>query len=114
MANTVYFTAHKHLTPTDDYGSACTEGYMLAARFAEYLKANPGRAGDNALGQIVDHLTQKDLGEGGTGYLVGFFSEIEGMILRGARTCEPMATALAHDAELKACIERGLREERKV
>lgn len=111
MAQAVYFTAHKRLTATDDYGQACSEGYMLAARFSEYLRDNPGRAGDNTLGRIFSTLAEADLGEGGPGYLVGFCAELERMIYRGSTTCDPMAVALAHNATMGAILERAEQEQ---
>lgn len=104
------FTAHRKLTPTDNYGAACTEGSLLAARFAEHLRDNPGKAGDNTIGRILEELARRDLGDAGHGYMVGFFAELEGMILRGAMTCEPMAVALGRNAHMAAICELAERE----
>lgn len=105
---TPYFTAHRNLEPTQDYGQACSTGTMLAGQFAQYLRDNPLRAGDNRLGLVVESLAKlAEARDGSHGYLVGFCAELEAMILRGAMTCDPIGAAIGTNARYAAIQQRA-------
>lgn len=105
---TPYFTAHRNLEPTQDYVQACSTGTMLAGQFGQYLRSAPSRAGDNRLGEVVESLAKlAESRDGSHGYLVGFCSQLETMILRGAMTCDPIGAAMGANARTAAILQRA-------
>lgn len=76
--------------PTDDYVQACEIGREYAAHFVQYMKDNPGAAGENTLGHIAAAIDFADESRA-KGYWVGFFSHLERLIYEKAQQLDVFA-----------------------
>lgn len=76
--------------PTDDYVRACEVGREYAAHFVQYMKDNPGAAGENTLGHIAAAIDFSD-GSRAKGYWVGFFSHLERLIYEQTQKADVFA-----------------------
>ena len=81
-----------NVQPTDDYGHANDVGRQFAADYAQYLKDNPRRVGDNYLGHIIDDMA-KHRHSPANGYAVGFWSFLERLIYLAVTQNDPYEVA---------------------
>lgn len=81
--------------PTTNRGTACDAGAICAALLAKHLRDDPALIGSNRIGAVVERMTV--LGTGG--YVAGFLSVLEHLIVEGARHVSPDALAIQALAE---------------
>jgi hypothetical protein len=94
--------------PAANYGAACDVGTLCAALLVNYLRTDPAMTGSNRVGAVATRMSA--LGCDG-GYLAGFFSTLEHLMIEGAKHVNVDAIATQKIAVSMKVRQAGAKED---